>query len=320
MFTTYNELKQWREETLESVAGDHFQLNAFHDQLIYQTVALAKDKVESEQGSPPAPFAFFLMGSAGRYEQSVWSDQDHGILFEGDNQEYFLRLGSEISDGLAVVGYEYCEGDVMASNPLWCQSYHSFEKQTLDWLNEASWQTMRHFSILFDSRVLVGEAEYLLALKQRIFKALQEEPRLMSRFIDNVNYIKKGIGVFGQLLPEQQGEKRGTIQLKQTAYFPYVNALRILALFQGVSSPSTISRFEQLAGTYPSIAEYEKDFRELLDFRLRFRKEASSYEMVHLLPLECLSKHDKQQLKRLIKRGQSLFSAAKSIVKEERMV
>lgn len=65
------------------ISTDHEKLNLFHDELIKKTVQLAMEKVQGDWGDPPAPFAFFLMGSAGRFEQSVWSDQDHGIIFAG---------------------------------------------------------------------------------------------------------------------------------------------------------------------------------------------------------------------------------------------
>ncbi|MFC7322544.1 DUF294 nucleotidyltransferase-like domain-containing protein [Halobacillus campisalis] len=319
MFNTYEGLKQWRKDTIRSVADDHFQLNAFHDQLMYQTVTIAMDKIEREQGNPPAPFAFFVMGSAGRFEQSVWSDQDHGIVFDGNEnvQHYFLNLGEEVSRGLAVVGYEWCEGQVMASNPMWCRSTVSFQAQNSDWLDEASWQSLRNFSILFDSRVLYGKEELLERVKHEAFSRLEKHPSLYARLVDNFEFIKKGVGVFGQLLPDQRQGMKGDIHLKETAYFPYVNALRILALRSGTTAAPTISRFEALKDTYPFIVEYEKDFRHLLDFRLRFRQGAENYEKVHLLPIDHLSKEEKLELKYLIKRGKQLFAKSKSIVRKE---
>jgi CBS domain-containing protein len=319
MFNSYEEIRNWRENMIDSVSGDHLQLNAFHDQLFHHAFGLAKEKVEREQGPPPAPFAFYLMGSAGRFEQSVWSDQDHGIVFDGgqEHQRYFLDLGEEIKEGLAVIGYERCEGNVMASNPLWCQSVEVLTAQISEWLREASWQKLRHFLIFFDSRVLLGEMELLLEVKKQAFSILEEEPWLFSRLIDNVNYVKKGVGVFGQLLPDYSGERKGNFNLKQTVYFPYVNALRILALLHHVSSPSTLSRFEAIKTIYPTVADFEQDFHQLLKHRLQLRNKAESYENVHMLKVDKLSKKDKQQLKTSIRRGQKLYSIAKSIIREE---
>ncbi|MBN9653552.1 hypothetical protein J0K78_04665 [Halobacillus sp. GSS1] len=318
MFKTYEEIREWREEMIESVSGDHLQLNAFHDQLIHHTFHLAKEKVEREQGPPPAPFAFFLMGSAGRYEQSLWSDQDHGIIFDGDekHQDYYLLLGKEIREGMAVVGYERCEGNVMASNPLWCQSMELFTVQITEWLKEAEWQALRHFLIFFDSRVLVGERDLLFQVKKASFAVIDEEPALLTRLLDNVNYVKKGVGVFGQLLPDYSGEKKGHFNLKQTVYFPYINALRILSLFHHVTSSSTLSRFEALRSLYPTLSDYENDFRQFLQQRLKLKKDAGDYQHVHVIKVEQLLKEEKQQLKKQVKRAQKLHQMAKTIIKE----
>ncbi|WP_226038542.1 DUF294 nucleotidyltransferase-like domain-containing protein [Aquibacillus saliphilus] len=317
---SYAEIFRWRKQQIIEVSMNHQQLNELHDEIIEKTVELAMEKVQSELGSPPAPFAFFLMGSAGRFEQSVWSDQDHGIIFDGSNscQFYFLTLGTEITNGLAEVGYERCDGLVMSSNPNWCQSIAGWKTQLVDWLNEASWKSLRHFSTFFDSRVLVGEVSFLTELKTEVFQVLRQQPSLYLRLVENVDFIKKGIGVFGQLLPELHGENTGTIQLKQTAFFPYVNALRLLALKDEMFEPSTISRFKELSfDAYPSIKSYQDNFIELLDFRLYFKKEAKNYQEVHLIHLDSLTKEDKQKLKQLMKKGYKLFSETKTIMEKE---
>lgn len=315
----YNEIKRWRQEQLITVSNNHNKLNSFHDEVIYKTVQLAIDRMRSEWGKPPAPFAFFLMGSGGRFEQSVWSDQDHGIIFAGDNthQLYFLALGKEIVNGLTVVGYEQCDGKVMSSNPLWCQSISDWENQIAEWLNEASWQSLRHFLTFFDSRVLIGEASFLDQVKEEAFLLLDKQPKLYLRLIDNVDFIKKGIGFFGQLLPEQHGKKTGSIKLKQTTFFPYINALRLLALKEKIVYPSTITRFSKLPSHYNTIKAYETDFLHLLDFRLRYRKNAASYQEVHLVSIHSLTKKEKQTLKYLMKQGYKLFSETKSIIENE---
>ncbi|SDL91695.1 DUF294 nucleotidyltransferase-like domain-containing protein [Sediminibacillus halophilus] len=315
--TIYREMKANRSR-LMAAAVNHQKLNAYHDQLMAQTVQLAMEKVKGELGDPPAPFAFFLMGSAGRYEQSVWSDQDHGIIFAGDDlcKSYFLRAGTEISNALELVGYERCDGEVMSSNPLWCNSLVEWHQQITAWMTEASWQTLRHFSTFFDSRVLIGDTNYLTELKHTAFSILEQQPDLFHRLIDNVDFYRKGIGIFGQLLPEQQGEQSGTIHLKQKALFPYVNALRLLALKNKIFAPSTLSRFSQLPEGYQSLQTYEKDFRALLDFRLKFRREAKTYKEVHLISIQDLSKQEKQELKSMMRKGYKLFSKTKTKIEE----
>ncbi len=314
---SYEEINAQR-QSLMAAAADHQKLNSYHDQLMANTVRLALEKVKGELGDPPAPFAFFLMGSAGRFEQSVWSDQDHGLVFAGDDssKSYFLRAGVEIADALEAVGYERCDGEVMSCNPLWCKSVEGWHRQVTEWLTEASWQSLRHFSTFFDSRVLIGNTDYLAALKQTAFSILEKQPGLYRRLIDNVDFYRKGIGIFGQLLPERQGEQTGSIHLKQKAFFPYVNALRLLALKNKIYAPSTLSRFNQLPEEDRFLKTYEKDFRALLDFRLKFRRDAKTYKEVHLVPIQDLNRQEKQELKNMMRKGYKLFSKTKSKIEE----
>ncbi|WP_078549388.1 DUF294 nucleotidyltransferase-like domain-containing protein [Litchfieldia alkalitelluris] len=312
-------LKQWRDEHIKAYTNNHESLNQFHDGLMTKTIQLVIKKVASEQGTPPAHFAFFLMGSAGRSEQSVWSDQDHGIIFEGHgkgHQDYFLRLGKEISDALAKVGYEYCDGKVMASNVLWCKSLSEWKEQISSWLIEESWESLRHFSTFFDSRVLIGEHQLLSSLKELAFVRLNSNPRLYLRLLENVSHIKKGVGLFGQLIPIDTGEETGSINLKEKVFFSYVNSLRLLALKEKISEPSTLSRFMLLADDYKNIKDYQNDFVSLLQYRLYFQQNSTSYEGVHYLKLESLTKKEKQEIKRIMKRGYKLFSETRAIIEK----
>lgn len=314
----YGELKQWRMNKIGSVLNDHEKLNQFHDQLINKTVQVSLEKIESEWGAHPTHFAFFVMGSAGRSEQSVWSDQDHGIVYEGEtsDQDYFLRLGAEISKGLAVVGYEECDGNVMAANSLWCKSLANWEAQIEVWLEKGNWESLRFFSTFFDSRVLVGDKALLARIKDLAFRKFAKQPYLYQRMYENVDFIEKGIGFFGQLLPKEKGEDVGTINFKQMILFPYVNSLRLLALVAEISATSTLQRFQNLPPSYLEIKAYESDFLKLLDYRLYFQKEARNYKKVHLLHVQSLSAREKENLKMLMKNGRELFKKTKQIIEK----
>jgi CBS domain-containing protein len=318
LLNEYSLLAKWRERKIKSVIHNHEKLNQFHDLVIKRSVKLAMCKVRRVWGDPPARFAFILMGSGGRFEQSVWSDQDHGIIFECDerNQPYFLALGSEIAKALYKAGYEYCDGNVMSLNPIWCKSIYLWKEQIGDWLEKESLESLRYFSTFFDSRVLIGEGSFLEELKAFSFIKLKEKQTLYIRLLENVSHLRKGIGPFGQLLPAASGENAGTINLKETVFFPYVNSLRLLALMEGITVPSTLSRFDQLPSHYYDIKAYKSVFLNLLNFRLFHQKDASDYKHVHLLNVLELSKQDKKLLKYFMKRGYGLFSHTTELIHE----
>ena len=109
------------------------------------------------------------MGSAGRFEQSVWSDQDHGIIYQRArhrNKRLFFALGKEISKGLYLAGYEYCDGDVMASNPFWCKSLSEWQEQLSTGPLDSNWESIRNLLIFIDGRSLYGDSKLSRKLKE----------------------------------------------------------------------------------------------------------------------------------------------------------
>ncbi len=320
-FDNYEDIRKMREQQMNDVAKDHFALNNLHDQLMIHVVHLAIEKVKKEWGSPPSSFSFFLMGSGGRFEQALWSDQDHGIVYEITSDEahdYFLKLGKEISDGLHSVGYEFCDGNVMASNPLWCKSVNEWKMQLESWIDEESFDAIRHLLIFIDARVLVGRKQFIDDLKQVIHLNIEESPYLLKRMLKNTMRLQKGIGVFGQILVETHGSHTGEINLKQTALFPYVNAVRLLALKERVVNTSTLSRLDALSGYTLGRSEhkhYEDEFRHLLQFRLLYGKQ-EDYEAVHYVNIDSLRKEQKKELKEIMKKGIELYNDTTKLIEK----
>lgn len=316
---TYTDLSKWRQETIKKVSNDHTLLNEFHDDFIQRIVRIAISNLASEWGEPPAHFAFFMMGSAARFEQSIWSDQDHGIVYDASGehiQKYFLQLGEEISNGLELVGYEKCEGKIMASNPQWCMSLTEWRLQIMRWFEEDSWDSNRYLLTFFDSRVFLGEKKYIRQLRTQILESVNNHPTIMRRMLENVSYQKKAIGLFGQILVESQGTHTGCIHFKNTVLFPYVNALRLLAMKENIFETATISRFQQLPESYQDIKKYENDFLRLLSLRLHYTKNCVDYESVHYVKISTLSKNDKKVLKQLIGSGYRLFAKTRKLIEK----
>ncbi|WP_347861005.1 DUF294 nucleotidyltransferase-like domain-containing protein [Salimicrobium sp. PL1-032A] len=302
---TYADLRKQRQALISEGITDNEEVNDRHDEIIRETFNVATSMMEREQGPPPAPFAFFLMGSAGRREQTSSSDQDHGIMFKGGaGSDYFLELGKEVSKGLDVVGYPLCDGNVMASNSLWCKDVDAFRSQVNSWMEEESWQSLRNFSILFDGRVLVGEAGFLEEVKREACDLIGSR-RLYSRIRDNVGFVKKGVGVFGQLVTDHPHSDH--LEIKRTVYFPFVNAVRLLAVKAKEMDAPTIDRMRRMEARYPFLASYVEDFELLLSLRLQ---EDS------IIP-DQLTKEEKKVWKYLIKRGRKLFREASRIMEEE---
>lgn len=317
----YSSLKNWRNNEIEKQRSSD-ELNAFHDSLMKQVFAAALKKIKEEAGKPPCQYAWFVMGSAGRFEQAIISDQDHGLVYEQETEEaagYFKKLGKEIAYGLNETGYPYCDGNVMSSNPVWCKSKMDWNAQLTKWLEEESFESIRFLLIFYDARVLEGEEEYVLRLKKHLHDYIQKKPYLLDRFLENTIHVKKAVGFFQQFLPETHGSHAGSIDLKQSGFLPYVNAVRLLAMKEQVDETSTLTRIKELS----KLQKYEKemqgckaDFEKLLHFRLMHHKKASeNYDDIHYLNVKELDKTESKEIKHVLKNGQKLQEYVQFVIK-----
>ncbi|MFB5196417.1 DUF294 nucleotidyltransferase-like domain-containing protein [Neobacillus sp. KR4-4] len=313
---TYSAIAEYKNTQMKEAAKDHFQLNQLHDNIIKKVLEISMKEIQIRNGPLPCPFSFFVMGSAGRFEQSVWSDQDHGIIYldsSTDAKAYFLSLGKEISKGLYQAGYPYCDGGVMSGNPFWCKSQAEWEKQILNWAADASWESLRYLLIFIDGRSIYGHHRLIEQLKSYTYLTVQKE-QILPRFYHNTLHFKKGIGVLGQLLVETHGIHAGSLNIKETAFFPYINAARLLAMKDHVLETSTLSRLDKLRIHDKKI--YQDMFLKLLTYRLQFSTH-SDYESGHYVPVDKLRKDQKNELKEIIKNGVALNQHAGKLIEKE---
>ena len=316
---TYESIRVWKELNIANFLDDIVSLNDFHDQVMLKVLEVASKKI----GASPAPcdFSWFITGSGGRLEQSLISDQDHGIAYEIANDEndlYFKVLGTEISYGLYEVGYPYCEGKVMSSNPLWCKSNIDWDTQLAFWVDDESWESIRYLQIFYDARVLYGNVEFIQRLKTYVHEYQLQHPILLSRFTANVEYVKNVIGPVGQLLVERQGLYKGCVNLKYAGFLPYVNAIRLLSIKEGIVDTSTLDRMAHLnrIKEYEGILkDTERNFKDLLVFRLSL-SQVESYADTHYLQVEKLTKTEQKDIKRIIKGGIKLHREVIAMMKK----
>lgn len=231
------------------------ELNDLHDALIARVLKLAENDL-ARKGllAPPVPYTYILYGSAGRYEQTLYSDQDSGLVYanaaneadEESSRDYFAQL-SEVNVRLLIeLGYPPCEGEVIASNPNWCMSLQGWENKIDGWFAEPSWENVRYLLIVADGRPVAGDLDLAKKLQDRFFGDMLGNPVIARRMMENTIRHKVLVGVFGQFLTERYGENAGSLDLKYGAYIPMVNACRLLAIQAGIRETSTLKRIEAL--------------------------------------------------------------------------
>jgi CBS domain-containing protein len=315
-FQSYADIKEWKDSRISAAASSTAKINEIHDEVMSYVFRQSVQRAGIEPGK--SDFVWFVTGSAGRLEQGVISDQDHGIVFEG-KPEPFEELGKELAYGLNEAGYPYCEGRVMSSNPLWRKSAEGWKEQLKHWIEEESWESIRYLQIFYDARGLEGNEAFISRLKSYLHTNMMVSPRLLKRLAENSMHFKSAVGPLGQILAEEKGKFEGCIDLKQTAFLPYVNSIRLLAMKEGLYETSTLGRIKRLAGKAEygeALAKAEKNFRLLLACRESIFSSAGSYEASHYLNVRKLSKEKRAELRNILKGGKKLHQFVQSKIEK----
>lgn len=279
-----------------------------NDATIKQVVGMALKKM---QGPPPVKFAWLSMGSQGRGEQLLNTDQDNALIYEDvppgeaeDARAYFLELGAQVSQALNAIGFDYCPAEMMASNPLWCHSLGEWKQVTEHWMGHPGPEAVLLSSIFFDFNVNYGEKALADTLSLHIFALAKKYPQFLVHLASGALQNPSPSSFFRDFLVEQDGEHKNHFDLKQRALMPLVDAARVLILSHGVKSiNNTAERFEKLAELEPRNREQflacSYASKALLKFRTR--QGLGNNDSGRFIALDQLSKEEKIKLKRTFK-------------------
>ena len=264
-----------------------------------------------ELGPAPVPFAFLALGSEGREEQTLLTDQDNALVYEDPPEEqaeeiadYFLRLGTLVCDRLDSVGYAYCDGGVMAKNPRWNLSRSVWKEQFSHWIHNADPQELLELNMLFDFRCVAGQQQYARELRTWVFDEMQAYPLFFIHFAQNALSFKPPLNVFGNLQTTASEDGDKVLSLKE-ALMPVVNFARLYALKHRIDSTNTLDRLFELKDrgviSRESYEEMVPDYETLM--RIRLRKQAiaieENRELTNSISLAEISSSEEARLKRL---------------------
>jgi PAS domain S-box-containing protein len=223
-------------------------ITSVSDATVQKLLAMALQQL----GPAPGRFAFLTLGSEGREEQTLLTDQDNAILYEDpppekarETAEYFLALGNLVCDWLDQVGYAFCEGGVMAKNPRWNQPLSRWREQFAHWIHNADPQELLELNMLFDFRCVSGEQQFARELRSWVFDEMQAYPLFFLHFAQNVLLYKPPLGLLGNIQTTSSGSGPKALSLKE-ALMPVVNFSRLYALKHRIDSTNTLDRLTEL--------------------------------------------------------------------------
>jgi CBS domain-containing protein len=218
-------------------------ISHLNDQLTQRLLTLACDRFGIDADS----FCWLALGSEGRGEQTIATDQDNGIIFaEGAaDRDRLLAFADWVNVGLAQAGFPLCKGNIMARNPKWCGSASYWSQLFADWIDRGDPQALLHASVFFDFRGIFGNRALAQALRDEVVAHARSTPRFLKQMSDNAlrNRPPAAGGVLDSVLGDGLGE---SIDLKMNGTVPFVDAARIWALGAGLHETSTSARLRRL--------------------------------------------------------------------------
>jgi CBS domain-containing protein len=247
---------------------------------VADTIALKViESVLAKKGPAPAKFVFMVLGSEGRAEQTLQTDQDNAIIYEDKAneqrelvREYFLDFAEQVSDALDYIGLSFCTGGYMAKNPLWTHSLSHWKRNYRSWMSESNPETVMQFSTFFDVRFIYGESALFDELQEFVKSELQGSlDFFLFRMANNALQYEPPLTLFGNIRTFTQGDQQ-VFDLKK-AMTPIVDLVRVFALKNLIFQTNTGKRMQKLAEmevfTEPEFNELQHAYYYLMALRLK---------------------------------------------------
>jgi len=190
----------------------------------------------------------FVMGSEGRGEQILKTDQDNGLIVN-DNFPIggqVISCCDQFSAALIDFGYPECPGKIMVNNSAWRMTVKDFSETAKGWLLEPSPESLMNLAIFLDSHPISGDPKLLETVKQALFKLINDNQFLLARFASAIESISSEAGWWNRLLTLGSDNADHRINLKKAGIFAIVHGIRSLALENHISINSTVGRIQEL--------------------------------------------------------------------------
>jgi CBS domain-containing protein len=213
-----------------------------------------------------------VMGSEGRGEQTVRTDQDNGLLLSHPVPEDELQAFRDgFTDALEKFGFPPCPGNVMVRNPQWSQSIDSFLRQLKSWIIAPTDESPMNLGIFFDAVAVIGPNELLDRAKSAMIEMMHGESAYLSRFARAIDQFEGASASVLTSIMASVGVASDEIDVKKTGTFPIVHGIRTFAIDVGLKEVPTVQRIEALAAKGTLGGELSRDLVGALSYFMEIR-------------------------------------------------
>ncbi|TCD04254.1 CBS domain-containing protein [Pedobacter frigidisoli] len=283
------------------------------------------EEVITKLGPPPAKFVFMVLGSEGRKELSLKTDQDNAIIYEDTSDDkramvrsYFLDFATQVSDKLNYVGFVYCDGDYMATNPNWTHSLSHWKYNYKNWIEEALPEAAVKFAAFFDCRAIYGDLNIMQELRIFVDEELKKPIEKFYLYLAKNALLYEPPLTYFRNIKTQKIESKEVFDIK-TAMTPIVDLVRVYALqnriFQKENTGERLRALKDL-GVFTEIQfnELMQSYYYLMGLRLKHQSQQIIKDNVapnNFIEIISLTKIDKVTLIEIFKTIQNFQSGIK---------
>jgi CBS domain-containing protein len=207
---------------------------------------------EAQFGPPPVPYLWLACGSQGRQEQTGVSDQDNCLILDDAADDtamvYFAALARFVSDGLHACGYVYCPGNMMATNPRWCQPLRVWRGYFQHWIAVPGPEAQMLASVMFDLRPIGGTVSLFHALQAGTQAEAARNSIFVAHMVANSLKHQPPLGLLRGFATIRSGEHRARIDMKLNGVVPVVDLGRVYALIGQGAAVNTRARLTAAQG------------------------------------------------------------------------
>jgi CBS domain-containing protein len=223
-----------------------------------------------------------VLGSEGREEQVLKTDQDNALILRDDFSHPDLeRITAEFTASLLEFGYPPCPGNIMVSNPYWTKSVAAFKEELFQWIVHPTNDSFLQFAIFCDARAVAGDENLLRHVKDRMYRLLGDHRSFYSQFAKTTVAFGTPLGFFTNFVLEKN---RDELDIKKGGIFPIVHGVRSLALEYRLPQTNTVDRITALSQRNLFQPSFGTELIEAFAFMSALRAQAGLRKIERELP------------------------------------
>lgn len=218
-----------------------------NDQLLMRLITLLRARQFADLTDR---FALIVLGSEGRREQTLTTDQDNAIIYadnlDGEEIRRIEAFSQVLIDSLIEIGVPPCPGGIMAKNAIWRRSLSEWKEILRRWLSSPTPEHILTGSMFFDLRTIYGDEGFEREIKDLLAGYFAREKAFLVHSTANAVGFRTPLGLFGRIKTERDDPHRGQFDIKKAGIFTITEGIKALALESGIMDGGTRERLQSL--------------------------------------------------------------------------